>query len=483
MAAASLRAFSQPIPTIRTETRVVQITVEARGANGRPVAGLTKDDFVVLDSGKPRAIDIFSVEPDGGVRPAEAAAPAPPAKVFSNRGPAAPPRHCTVILFDGINNYWDDFTAARLRLLSALNKIVTEERIAVYATLPRPPGIVLIQDFTTDRARLRQTIDAYRPPLTRVAPGMVGGERPAPPGEENLRRRNAILDTTEVFRLLASHLRKLPGRKSILWLTSGLPPQQFIAMPVPLAAAVNDLNEANVAVNTIDDDGFAHSKRRWGVAAASMLPDLSKRTGGVAFLGRNDLDHMLAEAIDAPRTVYVLGFYLRDAELDGTFHPLAVSVKRPEVHLSHRRSYFSGDAPPPATRNREPLENALLNPLDASEIGISAQVAVAPGSPRKVLNLTIRVELAGISLTEEAGWSSGKLEAAFLETDATGEVVAKVSFTKDFRVTERVRREIEVQGIPLSQELGLMEDASRLLIVIRDAASGKTGSLSIPLEK
>jgi len=53
---------SQQTPQIRVATRLVEVGVIVRDKNG-PVAGLTKDDFTVLDQGKPQKISIFSAVP------------------------------------------------------------------------------------------------------------------------------------------------------------------------------------------------------------------------------------------------------------------------------------------------------------------------------------------------------------------------------------------------------------------------------------
>ena len=58
--AVSAQNAPQP-PTISVSTRLVQVGVIVRDKNG-PVADLTKDDFVVLDRGKPQKISVFSVE-------------------------------------------------------------------------------------------------------------------------------------------------------------------------------------------------------------------------------------------------------------------------------------------------------------------------------------------------------------------------------------------------------------------------------------
>ena len=49
------------LPTLHAETRVVQIDVVVVDSHGKPVAGLTKQDFAVTDERKARSIDIFSI--------------------------------------------------------------------------------------------------------------------------------------------------------------------------------------------------------------------------------------------------------------------------------------------------------------------------------------------------------------------------------------------------------------------------------------
>jgi VWFA-related protein len=91
LAAAS--GAGQDAPTIRVTTRMVEVHVLVQDKHGRPVAGLTKADFVLKDRGKPEKITAFAVESN---RPsAEPPASLPPG-VFSNRisraWTSAPPR-------------------------------------------------------------------------------------------------------------------------------------------------------------------------------------------------------------------------------------------------------------------------------------------------------------------------------------------------------------------------------------------------------
>src|SRR5436190_9964675 len=97
-----------------------------------------------------------------------------------------------------------------------------------------------------------------------------------------------------------------------------------------------------------------------GTRSLLDAPQLADSTGGKAYLGRNDLENMLAEAIEEPRITYTLGFYLPDDERDDKFHALAVHVNRPKLTLGYRKGYYAGVPPlPNAPKKLEPLENAL----------------------------------------------------------------------------------------------------------------------------
>src|SRR5580704_10095805 len=49
-----------PQASVHVTTRVVQVTVSVQDREGRPVTGLTKDDFVVMDEGQRQQITSFS---------------------------------------------------------------------------------------------------------------------------------------------------------------------------------------------------------------------------------------------------------------------------------------------------------------------------------------------------------------------------------------------------------------------------------------
>src|SRR5271168_2980079 len=91
---------SPQTPEIKVSTHLVQIGVIVRDSNG-PVGNLTKDDFVVLDRGKPQKISVFSIESsESAPQPAQ-----PPQNTFSDlpQYGASTPRSVTVVLLDNLN--------------------------------------------------------------------------------------------------------------------------------------------------------------------------------------------------------------------------------------------------------------------------------------------------------------------------------------------------------------------------------------------
>ena len=54
-----MAAQQGPVATLKVESRLVNIAVNAVDANGAPVGGLGKDDFQLFEDGKPQKIVFF----------------------------------------------------------------------------------------------------------------------------------------------------------------------------------------------------------------------------------------------------------------------------------------------------------------------------------------------------------------------------------------------------------------------------------------
>lgn len=238
------------------------------------------------------------------------------------------------------------------------------------------------------------------------------------------------------------------------------------------------LNEANVAVNVVNSAGL-------GGGHGGTMAEIADRTGGQAFLARNDLDAAMAEGIEASRTTYTLAFYLPDNERDNKLHSIVVQTNPSDLLLHYRQGYYAGSTELPDSlwekSAKGDLESSLLNQVDATAVGITARVDATPGHPRGTVSIRLSLDPDTLSLTEQGeGWT-GKVEELLVELNDNGNTLTKVSVTKEFKVTKAGRSQYDSQGAAWPETLALMPGATRLKIVIRDAKSGRVGSLAVPI--
>lgn len=174
----SSRPYHPQSQGLRRESRLVQIEVVIRDINGRAVGGLTRDNFVVLDSGHLRDIDEFSVENSSepalsSAKPQSAASPATspaqPAPVQPSTPEAAPyvPRWI-LLFFDDINTLPGDLAHAKIAAKRFIKEAgISGDRIAVFTS---SGGQILDFTHSTD-AVLEATSQVESHP--RISPGGV----------------------------------------------------------------------------------------------------------------------------------------------------------------------------------------------------------------------------------------------------------------------------------------------------------------------
>lgn len=155
----SSRPYVAPSPySLRVETRLVDVGVVVRDAQGKTVAGMKQEDFQVLDEGRERAITSFQVD---SAR-ASHATPAPPkaesapsAGAAPARGPltARPPRY-VVLFFDDSNTSSGDLIHAQIAARRFVKEALSPaDRVAIMSSSSSQT-----LDFTSDVARIVETI-------------------------------------------------------------------------------------------------------------------------------------------------------------------------------------------------------------------------------------------------------------------------------------------------------------------------------------
>jgi len=154
-----------------SRVNLVPVTVVVRDRDGHAVGNLTKEDFRLLDNGKPQVISRFSIEKPGAPVVLEKEAgdlePRPETNPpEAGARAAAPPvlaDHFVAYVFDDVHAKFEDIARAR----DAAARVIAEsmqpaDRAAIYTTSGQ-----IVQEFTNDKAKLQDTLARLRPaPVT-----------------------------------------------------------------------------------------------------------------------------------------------------------------------------------------------------------------------------------------------------------------------------------------------------------------------------
>jgi len=495
--AAATQIPSDLSTVLRTSTRLVQVNVIVHDKNA-PVANLTKDDFILTDRGRPRAIDVFSVESTASS--AGSADPLPP-NTFSNRqagaGSALP--NVVIVLLDGRNTRFEDQANAKRQLIRFLAGVDPKDRIAIY-TLSNKLRVMC--DFTDSPEKRQKLLAKFR--------GSTGSDvitanpDPSDTGDaiidqfvdrSNLMFANAAQSgsaaaTLGAFAAIAGHVADLPGRKTLVWLTGSL--------PFPLASAAKAFNRANLAVYPVDARGLVGMPRQltasgsstgrqqhiaaFGPGGLETMQELADRTGGRAFNSTNDLSGAIRTALEDSSITYTLGFYLDSQSLDGKFHELKVQVSRPGLSVRYKREYLAAkEAPATADESERNLSNALESPLESSNIPLSATVDAGGES----LKISWTIDVHHLQLQQEGDISNGAVNVFFVQKDETGKVLdmAQEAYDVHVRLKKGDYESYLRTKMTHSKALEIKKDAKTLRILVADRTNGAVGSLIIPLSK
>jgi VWFA-related protein len=217
-------------PLIRVTTRMVEVNVIVRDKKG-PVRGLTRDDFVLLDKGKPQTIGAFSMVE---LRTPHVSTARQERRILSNRPEelGALPSSTTVVLLDGVNTDTRDQGYAKRQFLKFLKQVRPEDRIAVYAL---GATLRVLHDFTSDARSLLAAVAKYGGDVT----GQLEASNPdlVETGDiqfdawmndsAGMISGRAIIDrartTAAALEAVANHIARLPGRKNLVWVSGSFP--------------------------------------------------------------------------------------------------------------------------------------------------------------------------------------------------------------------------------------------------------------------
>jgi VWFA-related protein len=245
--------------------------------------------------------------------------------------------------------------------------------------------------------------------------------KPRDPRYKDWQPLDRVMDTKHVLEAIARHLASVPGRKSLVWVTTSFPllpqanPQPDFDVRSPVEEAARSLNEADVAVYAVDARGLvgalsgttAISNAEFGgpqspaqlelqmhtgggfLSGTDTMSRLADLTGGLVLYNANAIEDSIREALDDSELTYTLGFYPAREEKDG-WHKLRVEVAKRGVRVRYRERYFASRTPAEAI-GRPTLAELLKGPLDATQLELVTETMpdrARPGSGRCALRST-----------------------------------------------------------------------------------------------
>jgi VWFA-related protein len=494
---------------LRATTRLVQLSVVVHDKQGNPITGLTKDDFVIQDGRKPQPIQIFSVQTNQASNlPAQEL----PADTYTNRLQArggAPP-NVTIILLDALNTGFMDKAFVRQRLVKYLQTIQPQDRIALYALGSR---LRILHDFTSDASSLLASLQKFKddvPAEVDLADFALSGnpyKRLGGPSADMVRMQGAVAVvqiTAEALREIADHVRALPGRKNLIWLSGSFPFSissenmrlgthgEHILFATEIELVARALSDANVSIYPVDARGLIPTDidgSGGNPFRASVMPDfgtmliLAERTGGRAYFNTNDIMGSVRQAIDDSRVTYEIGVVPQGVKWDGSFHKLRVSVNRKDAQVRARTGYFaavdSGEAP---QTHIQLITQAAMSPVEAT--GIEMNVHVEPG--QAALGATLKMDLAFDTgqlefRQDQDGLWNAVVDTAFVELDESGKILASTLRPFPLHIDTATYQRLLKEGLTYTHEMLIVPGATQIRVILRDGATGKIGSLDLPL--
>jgi VWFA-related protein len=499
-------ATAQDQPTFRAGTRLVEVDVVVHNGKG-PVDGLKKDDFTLLDQGKPRQIALFSIT--AGRSLINPAVPLPPGTVsnrFNSKGEA--PATATILLIDRLNTPIASQVSANRKVLQFLKARRDRDRIGIYAL---GTSVRALQDLTDDQERLDRAVKRLHPqdarPLSPDVDVDSTGDAQTDEMIANALRelatftvRSNVETTKQAMIAIARHLAHVPGRKNLIWISGSFPllvinPHETIIFDKELDQASRALNDANVAVYPVDARGLIGTEMgsaehggvqngRQGVISrpnpsgpvpgSDTMNTLASMTGGHAYYNTNGIEESIQKAIQDSELTYTLGFYPPEDSFDLKYHKLEVKVDRKGVDVRSRKGYFASLT---EFGSGTTLSDLVQDSLNATAVGIlvhSEPDAEQPGSYK----VRATVDLRDIRLENQNGKWVGIVDVSLF-----------VEGTKKIRT---ISRKIEIPDSQLASALEkgeVVENSigadprAELRVVAQDRTTGAAGSIRLRLGK
>lgn len=302
LTAGLMPAGQQPadeLPRITVEVDVVNVLCAVRDKRGGLVANLTKDDFIVLEDGRPQEIRYFSRETDLPL---------------------------TIGLLVDVSKSQENLIEIEKQAAGRfLSEVLRPKDLAFLISF----GVdaELLQDLTGSVTLLRRALDELR------LNAAVGGILP-PPVPTGKPRGTVLYDA--VYLAAVERLEREVGRKVMVVISDGVD----VGSRVSREQAIEAAQKADAIIYAIY---YADPRYQFFGDGYGALKRMAEETGGRVFRvsRRQPLEAIFAEIQEEMRSQYSIGYTPTNPAKDGSFRRLQIQTRQKGLRVQARKGYYA----------------------------------------------------------------------------------------------------------------------------------------------
>jgi VWFA-related protein len=483
--------------TIRVTTRLVLLDASVVDAKGKPVEGLTSQDFEVLEDDHPQKIASFDASrerllPELSHRKGVTLDVTRPRQF--GRAPV------DMFVLDEMNTHFADASFAVRSLRAYLTKQPElMPRAAALFTVTNS-GFQLLQSYTADRDLLLRALDAHKI----VYAWKLEGAKSV--GSQVVDRLDISLSAMEQ---IAQNAAALPGHKNLIWIGAGFPTLDPDALSKTMEKLLRDtmqhvtdeLLDARISLYAVDPTSNAaglteitsESQLAFTAAAGDSTARLSEPfdksldfdrlapvSGGRVIRGLNDVDRQIDLSVRLASSYYTLGYQPQGSEADEPrFRKIRIVCKRPGATVLSREGYYA--SPPTALVAGKDVVQSDLNIAAAAAVPFSALSVRVEGSGGSYV---VHVQSSGLSWHPvEDGEQSAQVQVMAVALSASNAVRGHRLQSMTAHSTATLDAAGGNRDAAFKIEFTTPPKTRTLRFVVRDAATGHMGTADLVIDQ
>jgi hypothetical protein len=318
---------------------------------------------------------------------------------------------------------------------------------------------------------------------------------------------------------IAQSYAGIRGRKNLLWVGNGFPSvdvstlsaRDYDEVQNTLKHMTDVLLDTRVTLNAVDptstspgmteitdeaqqafamasgeDGGSVISASADSYGAGADFDKLGMVSGGRVVRGRNDVAHLVSAAVDAGANYYTLSYSpSSSSEAKAGFRRIRVECLRPGCIASTRQGYF-----PAAEANAEAAKNEASSDLSAAAessmplhgLHVTAEPASAAGEQEE--RFALAVSAPGLSWAwQEDGSAKASVYVMAVSLDRNGKMLEHTVSAESASAKAGVNLGDESKSATFTLLVSPAPRAVTLRFVVRDTASGRMGSVDVPVAR